>query len=58
MYSSQVSLGCAKLTKLMRKRFFHGQPGLQSEFQASQAYTSKPCLKKPKEKKMYYGITT
>ena len=27
------------------------QPGLQSEFQDSQGYTEKPCLKKPKEKK-------
>jgi hypothetical protein len=24
-----------------------GQPGLQSEFQDSQSYTEKPCLKKP-----------
>jgi hypothetical protein len=24
------------------------QPGLQSEFQDSQGYTEKPCLKKPK----------
>ena len=24
-----------------------GQPGLQSEFQVSQGYTEKPCLKKP-----------
>lgn len=28
-----------------------GQTGLQSEFQASQVYTEKPCLKKPKIKK-------
>ena len=27
-----------------------GQPGLQSEFQDSQGYTEKPCLKKPKPK--------
>jgi hypothetical protein len=27
-----------------------GQPGLQSEFQNSQGYTEKPCLKKPKTK--------
>jgi hypothetical protein len=26
-----------------------GQPGLQSEFQDSQDYTEKPCLKKPKK---------
>jgi hypothetical protein len=26
-----------------------GQPGLQSEFQDSQGYTEKPCLKKPKQ---------
>jgi hypothetical protein len=26
------------------------QPGLQSEFQDSQGYTEKPCLKKPKQK--------
>jgi hypothetical protein len=29
-----------------------GQPGLQSEFQDSQSYTEKPCLEKPKKKKM------
>jgi hypothetical protein len=28
-----------------------GQPGLQSEFQDSQGYTEKPCLKKPKQSK-------
>jgi hypothetical protein len=28
-----------------------GQPGLQSEFQYSQGYTEKPCLKKLKGKK-------
>ena len=28
-----------------------GQPGLQSEFQDSQDYKEKPCLKKPKKKK-------
>jgi hypothetical protein len=28
-----------------------GQPGLQSEFQDSQGYTEKPCLKKIKKKK-------
>jgi hypothetical protein len=28
-----------------------GQPGLQSEFQDSQGYTEKTCLKKPKRKK-------
>jgi hypothetical protein len=27
------------------------QPGLQSEFQDSQDYTERPCLKKPKKKK-------
>ena len=27
-----------------------GQPGLQSEFQVSQGYTEKPCLKKKKKK--------
>jgi hypothetical protein len=26
------------------------QPGLQSEFQDSQGYTEKPCLRKPKQK--------
>jgi hypothetical protein len=26
-----------------------GQPGLQSEFQDSQGYTDKPCLKKSKK---------
>jgi hypothetical protein len=28
-----------------------GQPGLRSEFQDSQGYTEKPCLKKPKKEK-------
>jgi hypothetical protein len=28
-----------------------GQPGLQSEFQDSQGYTDKPCLKKKKKKR-------
>jgi hypothetical protein len=28
-----------------------GQPGLQCEFQDSQGYTVKPCLKKKKKKK-------
>ena len=28
-----------------------GQPDLQSEFQASQGYTEKPCLKKKKKRK-------
>jgi hypothetical protein len=28
-----------------------GQPGLQSEFQDSQGYTEKPCLRKKKQKK-------
>jgi hypothetical protein len=28
-----------------------GQPGLQSEFQDSQGYAEKPCLKKPKKEK-------
>jgi hypothetical protein len=28
---------------------FAGQPGLQSEFQDSQSYTEKPCLKKLKK---------
>jgi hypothetical protein len=28
-----------------------GQPGLQSEFQDSQGYTEKPCLKKSKQNK-------
>jgi hypothetical protein len=31
-----------------------GQPGLQSEFQDSQGYTEKPCLKKKKKKKKFY----
>jgi hypothetical protein len=30
---------------------FRGQPGLQSEFQDSQGYIEKPCLKKKKKKK-------
>jgi hypothetical protein len=30
--------------------WIRGQPGLQSEFQGSQGYTKKPCLKKKKKK--------
>jgi hypothetical protein len=41
--------------KLGRQRqvdfLVQSQPGLQSEFQDSQGYTKKPCLKKPKKKK-------
>jgi hypothetical protein len=32
-----------------------GQPGLQSEFQDSQGYTEKPCLKKQKKTKKWGG---
>jgi hypothetical protein len=31
-----------------------GQPGLQSEFQDSQGYTEKPCLRKTKTKHNYH----
>jgi hypothetical protein len=34
-----------------RGRGFGDQPGLQNEFQDSQGYTEKPCLKKTKNKK-------
>jgi hypothetical protein len=30
-----------------------GQPGLQGEFQDSQAYTEKPCLEKQKQKQTH-----
>ena len=33
-----------------------GQPGLQSEFQDSQGYTEKPCLKKTNKKKEYKQV--
>jgi hypothetical protein len=33
-----------------------GQPGLQSEFQDSQGYREKPCLKKQKKKKSHSDI--
>jgi hypothetical protein len=37
--------------KLSQANFWvWGQPGLQSEFQDSQGYTEKPCLKKQKQK--------
>jgi hypothetical protein len=32
--------------------FLSLRPGLQSEFQESQSYTEKPCLEKPKKKKV------
>jgi hypothetical protein len=35
-----------------------GQPGLQSEFQDSQGYTEKPCLKKTKQNKTNKKKTT
>jgi hypothetical protein len=38
---------------VIRDTELQGQPGLQSEFQDSQGYTEKPCLKKPKKKKRY-----
>jgi hypothetical protein len=31
-----------------------GQPGLQSEFQVTQGYTEKPCLKKTNKKKIFW----
>ena len=34
-----------------RSLWVRGQPGLQSEFQDSQGYAEKHCLKKPEEKK-------
>jgi hypothetical protein len=44
-----------KLAALGRRRqadfCVRGQPGLQSEFQVSQGYTEKPCLKTSKKKK-------
>jgi hypothetical protein len=43
------------ISALRRQRqvdfWVRGQPDLQSEFQDSQGYTEKPCLKKPKKKK-------
>jgi hypothetical protein len=33
-----------------------GQPGLQSEFQDSQGYTEKPCLRKQKQKQKNCNI--
>jgi hypothetical protein len=35
---------------------FQGQPGLQSEFQDSQGYTEKPCLRKKKKKKKRVSV--
>jgi hypothetical protein len=35
-----------------------GQPGLQSEFQNSQGYTEKPCLKKKQNKTKQNKTTT
>jgi hypothetical protein len=34
-----------------------GQPGLQSEFQDSQGYTEKPCLKNKQKQKQEKGLT-
>jgi hypothetical protein len=33
-----------------------GQPGIQSEFQNSQGYTEKPCLKKKKKEKIHLSL--
>jgi hypothetical protein len=37
-------------TPLIPAGGFRGQPGLESEFQDSQGYKEKPCLKKTKNK--------
>jgi hypothetical protein len=36
---------------------FRGQPGLQNEFQDSQGYTEKPCLKNQRGEKKTYIAT-
>jgi hypothetical protein len=33
-----------------------GQPGLQSDFQDSQVYKEKPCLEKPKKKRVLVSV--
>jgi hypothetical protein len=48
---------CTPLIPALRRQrqadfWVQGQPGLQSEFQDSQGYTEKPCLKKPEKKKL------
>jgi hypothetical protein len=47
---------CTPLIPALRRQrqvdfWVRGQPGPQSEFQDSQGYTEKPCLKKQKKKK-------
>jgi hypothetical protein len=48
-------VACAFNPSTWRQRkadfWVRGQPGLQSEFQDSQGYTEKPCLKKKKNSK-------
>jgi hypothetical protein len=41
--------------KYESKKTKTGQPGLHTEFQDSQGYTEKPCLKKLKKKKKWTG---
>ena len=48
---------CTPLTPALRRQrqadfWVRGQPGLQSEFQDSQSYTEKPCLRKKQQKKV------
>jgi hypothetical protein len=55
-YQSQVWWRMPLIPTLRRQKqvdfWVRGQPGLQVEFQDSQGYTEKPCLKKTKEKKL------
>jgi hypothetical protein len=50
---SQAVVACT-FNSIGRQRqagfWVRGQPGLQSEFQDSQGYTEKPCLKKQNKK--------
>jgi hypothetical protein len=52
--SKDLSWWCMPLIPALRRQrqadfWIQGQPGLQSEFQDSQCYTEKPCLKKPNQ---------
>jgi len=59
--SSCAWWGTPLILVLRRQRqadfWVRGQPGLQSEFQDSQGYTEKPCLKNQKKKKKKKGMT-
>jgi hypothetical protein len=52
MQTPKIELCSAYLNMRQADFWVRGQPGLQSEFQDSQSYTKKPCLKKQNKTKI------